>query len=375
MNDMKTMGIVFSNIYDKSVSELTSHRTVASLPFASRYRQIDFVLSNMSNSRIYNVGLITKHNYRSLLDHLGSCFEWDLNRKNEGLVFIPPFSTGNTGIYKGKLEALYSAIDYIDNDNYDYVVVADSTIICNIDFRKAIKKHKQSGADVTVIANRDEKDFGREHPLVLHMTEGDKEIRSISIDCQSGQNSFVGMGMFIFSRELLVKVIKESHQDGLVHLERDFLQRGFNLGKIKVEVYEFDGIVLRNEDIKSYYNNNMELLKPEIRRGIFKNNRPIYTKVRDEFPTYYAEGSKLDNCLVADGCQIYGKVSNSLLFRDVYVSENSEIEGSIIMQSTKIGKNVKLSYVILDKNVTINDGVVLSGTKDHPIIIKKGETV
>ena len=369
---MKSMGIIFSNIYDSTLGELTNHRTVASLPFGGRYRQIDFVLSNMSNSGIYNVGLITKYNYRSLMDHLGSSADWDLRRKNEGLVILPPFASGHTGMYKGKLEALYSAVEFIDNPMYEYVVVSDSTVLCNIDYRPAIESHMKSGADVTVISNR-EVSANKKHPLIVY---ADKKGRAqtLLLDSPAEENSYVGMGMFIIKRELLVAALKESHAKGQVHFEKDYLQKYFNDGKIKVYVYEFKGTVLRNENIKSYYANNMALLYEKTRIGLFGKN-PIYTKVRDEMPSFYSENSVISNSLLADGCELYGTVSDSILFREVTVNEGAVVKGCIVMQGTRIGKNAKLECVILDKNVTVTDGAELKGTPEHPVIVKKGETV
>ncbi len=370
---MKAMGIIFSNIYDSTLGELTNHRTVASLPFGGRYRQIDFVLSNMSNSGIYKVGLITKYNYRSLMDHLGSAADWDLRRKNEGLVILPPFASGYTGVYKGKLEALYSAVSFIDNPNYEYVVISDTTVLCNMDFRPAIENHMKTGADVTIIANKELNDTSKKHPLIL---EADKKGKTTSmlIDSPSDDTSYVGMGVFIIKRQLLVDAINESHAKGYVHFEKDYLQRYFNAGKLKIYTYEFKGTVLRNENIKSYFANNMALLYEKTRVGLF-GKRPIYTKVRDEMPTYYGEGSVVANCLMADGCKLYGEVYDSILFRDVTLNEGSCVKNSIIMQGTRVGKNVKLECVILDKNVTIRDNTELKGTPEHPVIIKKGETV
>ncbi len=370
---MKSMGIIFSNIYDSTLGELTNHRTVASLPFGGRYRQIDFILSNMSNSGIYNIGLITKYNYRSLMDHLGTTSEWDLNRKNEGLVILPPFASGHTGVYKGKLEALYTAIKFIDNPHYDYVVISDSTNICNIDFKKVIENHVESGADITVVANK-VKNFNKEYPLVVK-TGAKGKVNELLIDCQADENLLVGMGMFVLSRELLVKALYESHRKGLVHLERDFIQKAFNDKLLKVGVFKFDGIVLRNDSVSSYFENNMALLDSKVRAGIFLREQPIYTKIRDEIPSYYAEGSEVNDCLLADGCKIYGKVENSVLFRGVEVGEGAEIRSCIIMQGAKVGAGAKLEGVILDKGVTVSESAVLIGTPQHPVIVKKGETV
>jgi len=370
---MKVMGIIFSNIYDSSLGELTNHRTVASLPFGGRYRQVDFALSNMSNSGIYKIGIITKYNYRSLMDHLGTCTAWDLNRKNEGVVFLPPFADGNTGaVYKGKLEALYSAVHFIDNPAYDYVVVCDSTVLCNIDYGEAVKKHIESKNDVTVISSKSKNNTSV--PLVLK-TEEDGSVNEMKIDSVPEEDSYEGMGMFVISRELLVETIRDSYSRGYIHFERDFLQRSFNNGKIKIGVYVFEGVVLFNGDVERYYQNNMKLLDKEVRDGIFLKDSPIYTKVRDEVPTYYCKGSNVSNCIIADGCTVKGSVEDSVLFRGVSVEEGAMVKSSIIMQGTKIGKQVELECVILDKNVTVTDGTCLKGTKKHPFIVKKGETV
>ncbi|MBR2615505.1 MAG: glucose-1-phosphate adenylyltransferase subunit GlgD [Clostridia bacterium] len=371
---MKAMGIIFSNIYDSSLGELTNQRTVASLPFGGRYRQVDFVLSNFSNSGIYNVGIITKYNYRSLMDHLGSCVDWDMNRKNEGVVFLPPFASGNTGVYKGKLEALYSAVHFIDNPHYDYVVICDSTVLCNMNFRPAIRQHIKSGCDVTVIANKLSEKVKKKHPLILKTNQKNR-VTEMMLDTTVRPGSFVGMGMFIISRALLVEALEESYSKGLVHLERDYLLRKFNEKALKIAVYPFDDVVLRNEDVRSYYANNMELLKENVRKSLFKKEFPIYTKVRDEAPTYYGAGSSISDCLTADGCMMRGKAERSIFFRGVCLEEGAEVRDSIVMQGAKIGKGARLECVILDKNVTVTDGAKLKGTPEHPVIIQKGEIV
>ncbi len=370
---MKAMGIIFSNIYDSSLGELTNHRTVASLPFGGRYRQIDFPLSNMSNSGIYKIGIITKYNYRSLMDHLGTCSAWDLNRKNEGVVFLPPFAEGNTGaVYKGKLEALYSAVHFIDNPAYDYVVICDSTVLCNIDFDRVIDAHVASGNDVTVVVNNTKTE--KTCPLVC-TADANGSVGEMKIGSVPAEGECVGLGMFVVGRERLVEAIRDSYARGYVHFERDYLQRRFNDGQLKVGAYAFDGVVLYNSDIESYYENSMALLDKNVRDGIFQTDTPIYTKVRDEAPTYYAEGSKLSNCIVADGCVMRGSVSDSVIFRQVTVEKDASIKSSIVMQGATIGEGAVLDCVILDKNVTVKPGACLKGTPKHPVIVKKGETV
>ena len=371
---MKAMGIIFSNIFESALEQLTSVRTLASLPFGSRYRLIDFTLSDMSNSGIYKVGIITKYNYRSLMDHLGNCSEWDLNRKNEGVVMLPPFAEGNTGVYKGKLEALYNASHFIAAPGYDYVVICDSPVVCNIDFRPAIEQHIRTHSDVTAICTKEGPDAAGKRPMTMQLGE-DNIVTNLRTDAEINPDYYTGMGMFIIGKDDLLKVLEEAHEIGVTHFEKDYMQRKYTDDSIKISAYIHEGTVLQNLDIKSYYRNNMMLLDKEVRDDLFKLDFPIYTKVHDEAPSYYVKGSEVENSLIADGCLIKGRVEGSVLFREVTVEEGANVSSSIIMQSAKIGKHAELRNVILDKDVTVGDYTVLIGTKEHPVIIPKGETV
>ena len=366
-------GIIFSNIYDTALGDLTANRTVASLPFGGRYRQIDFVLSKMVNSDITSVGVITKYNYESLMDHLGSCEEWDLNRKNGGLYIIPPFAFGRAEVYRGKLEALNSALKFLKAQNSEYIVLSDTITICNIDYRDVLKEHIKSGKDITAVATKP-RTGALNYPTVFEIND-DKSTKSITVNCEAGKNSLVGIGMFIMERQALIKVVKECVCAGFYHFEKDFLQKYFNEGRICVNVYNFKETILRNRDVSAYLKNNIMLTNEEIHKSLFKSSAPIYTKVRDEIPTYYGEDSVANECIVADGCVISGELENSVLFRDVKVEKGAKVIGSVVMQGSKIGKDAYIENAIIDKNVTITDGTRLIGAKDSPVIIKKGETV
>ena len=253
---MDMVGIIFSNIYDNILGDLTKHRTVASVPFGGRYRQIDFVLSNMVNSNVTTVGVITKYHYQSLMDHLISRSEWDLNRKNGGLFILPPFLSGQTEVYRGKIEALYGALSFLKRCDAEYVVMSDSTSICNIDYEEALDSHIKSGCDITVIANRESEVYGEEKRLLLTLKDG--KVTDLALDCASDNNTLVGMGMFIIERNLLIKIVKDSVAHGKFHFERDYLQQEFNNDNISINVYEFKNVVLRNESVVAYYKNNFK---------------------------------------------------------------------------------------------------------------------
>ncbi len=369
----KMTGVIFSNIYDAALGDLTARRTVASLPFGGRYRQIDFVLSNMVNSNITSVGVITKYNYESLMYHLGSCEEWDMNRKNGGVVIIPPFASGRSEVYHGKLEALATALSFLKHQTAEYVVLSDTITICNIDYREVLKNHIASGKTITAIAAIPHS--GADSYPTIFDIDDDGSAKSITVNAPSHEGACAGIGMFVMNRLELIRVVEECVPAGFYHFEKDFLQKYFNDGRITVNVYKFDGVVLRNRDIAYYLKNSLRLVNEDIHKDLFKPSAPIYTKVRDEIPSYYGETSSVNECTIADGCVINGSIENSVLFRDVKVAEGAVIKGSVIMQGTKIGKDAYIENAIIDKDVTVRDGAKLIGAKHIPIIVKKGETI
>lgn len=373
---MKMIGIIFSNIYDNAMADLTYNRTVASLPFGGRYRQIDFVLSNMVNSGISYIGVITKYNYQSLMDHLGSCEEWDLNSKNGGVFLLPPFVTGQTSVYRGKLEALNVALNFLSKRQEEYVLLSDSTTICNIDYDPILDEHIQSGCDVTVVAHAfREEDKGVQHDLLMKADEkGNVTDMAVNLVGHE-QDTMVGMGMFLMKRQHLIDVIKLSVARDQHHFEREFLLRAFHREGLLVHVSRFNGVVLRNDSIAVYYKNNLRLAEEEVRKDLFRSDRPIYTKVRDAIPSFYGEEAQVDDCIIADGCRIEGQVENSVLFRDVKVGKGAVVKNCVIMQGTEIEKDCNIDHVITDKDVTISEGVELKGAEAAPIVIKKGEQV
>ncbi len=372
---MKMTGIIFSNVYDTSLGDLTMHRTVASLPFGGRYRFVDFVLSNMVNSKISSIGLITKYNYQSLMDHLGSGLEWDLSRKNASFYILPPFASGITNVYRGNLEALSNAVKFLQSNKPDYVVMCDTTVICNIDYERVLKEHIKSGADVTVIANKEIAAYEADSTDLMLKTDSANRVVDLSIGQNLGEGTLTGMGMFIVERNYLISIINNYVSRGRYSFEKDFLLSQFTDGSIKINVHEFKGVVLRNHNILSYFKNNFRIMQEDIRSDIFNRNHPIYTKVRDEAPSFYSDSSSVSECLVADGCIINGKTEGSVLFRDVSVDEGASIKNSIIMQGTKVGKGAKIENAIIDKDVTITPGAVLIGGSSSPVIVRKGETI
>ena len=372
---MKMCGIIFSNIYDSNMGELTAQRTVASMPFGGRYRFIDFVLSNMVNSGVYNIGIITKYNYQSLMDHIGGGSTWDLNRKNSKFFIIPPFSTGVTNVYRGNIEALSNAVSFLNTTKPDYVLMCDTTVICNIDYNDALKSHIKSGADVTVIANEKVHSYEIDSNDLFLSADENGNVTDLAIGYMTENNPLIGMGMFIIARKKLIDIIKNYVARGRYSFEKDYLLSSFINETVKVNAYKFDGEVLRNHNTLSYFKNNFKLMEDNVRGDIFKPGAVIRTKVRDEVPTYYHDGCEVNDCLTADGCNIYGKVENSVIFRNVTIEKGATVRNSIIMQGTVIEAGANINYAIIDKDVTVSTGATLMGASSVPVIVHKGEKV
>ena len=374
----QALGIIFPNSYDTLMPELANERLMASIPFASRYRMIDFVLSSMVNSGIDNVSLIVRKNYLSLLDHLGSGREWDLTRKNGGLNIVPPFSMKTSKVYSGRVDALISIVNFLKRQKEEYVVMSDANIAANIDFRAIIDAHIASGADVTVAYKKNELPaasvdaFGTEEELYYTLDVEDGRVKKIKINETGEGEHNLSMNIYVIRRTALIEMIAEAYVKGHTYFERDILLP--QLEELNVQAYEFTGYAATFHDLKSYFKESMALLEQENLDGLF-GGAPIYTKIRDDNPTRYIAGAKVKNTMAADGCIIEGEVENCILFRGVKVAKGAKVKNCILMQDTVVGEGVSIEYAVSDKDVTITDGTSLKGTENFPIYIGKGQTV
>ncbi len=376
MRENKVMGIIFSNMHDEVLGRLTAHRTTGSVPYGGRYRLIDFVLSSMVNSDITDIGIITKMNYQSLMDHVGSGRPWDLARKRGGLVLLPPFASSQAGgIYRGRLEALQGALSYIRHNDAKYVLLCDCDIIANIDLRDMINAHIRSGAQITLMCKRAQvRPEGLREVTVVDYDEQDMEITDIKVrpaDVRGEQNIY--MNVMLLEKELLERLIDEGKSHDRYSLIRHSIQP--MVGRMSIKVYPFTGYTYRLSGMQSYFAANMELLDPQVRSQLFPQERPVYTKVRDQVPVKYGLSSRVGNSLIADGCIINGDVQNCIIFRGAKIGRNAVLKNCIIMQDTYVGDNAHLEYVITDKDVLIKDSRVLVGIDTYPTYIAKGSTI
>jgi glucose-1-phosphate adenylyltransferase len=376
---MNAAGLIFSNIHDQSIPQLTGNRTMASVPFGCRYRLIDFALSNMVNSDITKIGIITHDNYQSLLDHIGTGKDWDLARRSGGIKILPPFITSYTGpeankLYSTRLEALMGVMSFIRRCNEDNIVMSDCDAICNINISEALKQHEETEADITIIgAKLNYGDHTNNTKLIELETDADGKLLGVSRG-KPAVDSEVSTNIVIVKRSYLITALNEASSRGYSHFYMDLISK--NIGKDKFFVYHHTGYYNIIGSLEAYFSCNMELLDPVKRRELFEcPGYPIYTKVRNSAPTKYTENARVKNSYIADGCVIDGVVENSIIFRGVKVGKGAVIKNAIILQDTYIGSDVTLNCVITDKNVVINDGRMLSGHQTMPFFIGKGMRV
>ena len=366
---MQFLGIVFSNIHNLETFEVTRNRTFASTPVGGRYRLIDFPLSNLTNAGINSIGILTKNNYQSLMDHLGSGKEWDLARKRGGLVILPPYGVSDT-VYSTRLEAIKGIISFINHSNADYVVMTDCYHICNVDYKEVIKAHLEKNADITVVYHKHEASKNSfTTAKVLTLDENDR-ITKMDLGTEETGPVNVSIDIWVMKKSLLQEIVKEAIQTNAKSFNRDVLRR--NLKNYKIYGCEYKGYYGNISDLRSYYDVNMDLLNKDIRGEIFfKPGKAIYTKVRDSAPTKYSETNYVENSLIADGCEIDGTVINSVIFRGAKVCKGAVVKNCILMQDTYIAEDVNLEYVITDKNVKIINKKEIIGSLDDLVYVNK----
>ncbi|MCI8615006.1 glucose-1-phosphate adenylyltransferase subunit GlgD [Parablautia intestinalis] len=372
------LGIIFPNSYDALIPELVNVRLMASIPFASRYRLIDFILSSMANCGIDNISIMVNNNYHSLMDHLDSGREWDLVRKNGGLNIFPPYAEKESRRFTGRVAGLASILSFLQDQKEKYVVLSDTNIVVNFDFNAMIQAHIETGADVTVAYNTQEipesliKAPGTDLSLYYTFDIEDGRITRLYVNSKKEGIQNCSMNIYLLERELLIDLVNTAFVHGKEYFERDILLPHIN--KLNVQAYKYDKYIARICDVKSYYDENMKLLDDYNLDSLFSGN-PIYTKIRDDNPTRYIQDSKVRNVMVADGCIIEGEVENSVIFRGVKIAKGAKVKNCILMQDTVVEPGAEIEYLITDKNVKISAGKDMRGTDTHPVYISKYQEV
>jgi glucose-1-phosphate adenylyltransferase len=367
-----TMAILFAADAESHLNDLTIHRTTASLPFGGRYRLIDFALSNLVSANITKIGIITKNNYNSLMDHIRQGRDWDLNRKNGGISVYPPFVFNSShDVYKGKIEALYTTRGFMLEASEEYVVIANTNVAFNIDFEDVEKFHIEKGADVTVLTYKVDDPNNRKIVVATDKNKRIKDMR-MAVDTDKGSH-LCDLNVYFIKKDLLISLIDTAYAYGYNDFEKDILQK--SLDSLYVMSYEVKEYVAVIDRIPSYFKHSMELLDPKVRESLFYKHSTILTKVKDSVPARYGADASVKNSIIADGCVIEGTVENSILFRSVKVAKGAVVRNSIVMEDGIIMENATLDYTITDKDVIIKDGRHLSGHESYPMVVVKGKVI
>ncbi|MBW9211993.1 MULTISPECIES: glucose-1-phosphate adenylyltransferase subunit GlgD [Terrabacteria group] len=360
------IGIISANFSTPELEDLTKDRTVSALPYGSRYRLIDFTLSNMTNSGINSVGIITPYSYRSLLDHISSGEYWNLTKRNGGLFILPGVAYGpNNNQSRLVLRDIRRNLAYLKRSQAEFVLITSSDVIYNMNYQGMINQHNESGADVTLLYKLASKNMPGSTKIEF------KKNRIVDLDRNAEKGDAMLIPTVVMSRKLLLKVLDwYAHVDYMDLL--NFLSN--NVKNLRIEGYCFNGYVHSISSISDYYQATMDLLKNDIRHELFSKENPIMTKDRDRASTRYSEDAEVSNSLIPAGCVIEGTVENSVLFRNVRVGKGAVIRNSIILQSCVIEEGASIEYAILDRrNVVTKDSVLKGTAKNLLVLAKKGD--
>ena len=368
---MNAFSLIFSDSFnDERIGELTAKRNLASIPFGGRYRLIDFLLSSLVNAGVFSIGVITRDNYNSLMDHLGSGKDWDLDRKNGGLKLLTPYFESNSRKIRNRMDALISVRTYIKNAKEDYCILSDSNLVCNVDFESVLKTHIEKNADITCLYRTAPV---RDGETSIVVTTGGKIVDALYHMDSSKEEKDVILKTYIMKRTLLLELIDRAVTFGWDDLDRDFIAKSFKNSNIYA--YKITGYCRVVRDINDYYNATMSLLEKDVRKELLRSKHGIYTKIKHSVPTMYGDNCHVSNSIIADGCKIDGIVENSILFRGVVIKEGAIVRNSIIMQNSVINENCVLTNVISDKNIEISQDKVLTGYSSLPFVISKGTKI
>lgn len=371
------MGLI--NLYKKgnpSMGQLNYGRPIASTPIGGRYRVIDFVLSNMVNSGINNIGVFAKEKYRSLTDHIGNGKDWDLSRKKGGLFVLSPENTEQQNVYpyrKGDIYNILCNIDYIKKSEEEYILVSPTYMICNIDYSKVVKYHKKSNNDITLIYKEIDNahiDFKGNLTLTL---DDENKVKKMGSNIGTLNNNNIYMEMYLMRRVDFIDTIYDLINGGDYLYLEDYIVECVN--NKKVGAYKHEGYLKCLKSINSYFEASKDLLDVNVSKELLYSNRKILTKEKNESPTMYTGDSNVENSLIASGCIIEGNIKNSIIFRKVHIEKNTNIENCIIMQNCIIGEGSDLKNVIFDKNINLAKEKELKGDEQYPIVIEKNMSI
>jgi len=376
---MRVAGIIFSNLNDNTLSRLTSDRTVAAIPFGCRYKLVDFALSNMVNSGIVNISVVANYNYRTLAEHIGSGKDWDLARRSGGIHMISPYSsakTSQTSMYSHRLEALKSMYEYIREFQEEVVVLSDCTDVCNIDLKDIVSKHLENDADITIVTTPCGRDFTAKAPLLMLSSDENGHVKNVAKSSKYlPEIPERAINIYVMKTTYLVKMLDDAFAYNYTSMSDDILLH--HPEKKKYYTYRYDGYVVPVSSFLDYFQNSIALTENTegMRQLLMNGERSVLTRVHNSAPCVYRDGASVHKSLIADDCIIEGTVENSVIFRGVKISKGAVVKNCVLFAGTYVGAGAHLNCVVSDINVTVSDGITLSGSKNLPFYISRDRTV
>ena len=373
MND--TFAIVYAGHGNPLLGDLIAHRCVSAIPLAGRFRTIDVLLSNLSQSGIRNVGVIMQRNFQSLVEHIGSGDAWDLNSKNGGVALLTPYDQGMaTGLYRGFGDALIAKRYYINRQHAKYCLLLASDLVYREDYNRLLEHHKKVGADITLLYSRKLhiEPGDPTHLANLHISD-EGWVVGADFEPADVRGGCFNLGVCIMDKQLLVRLVEDAGAMGKYNFVTDVIAPA--LGKYKVAALEHTGYSSRLTTVKSYFDMTRDMLDPQVREELFAANGPVYTRIMDAPPVRYSSGCEVENSVFGNGCDIRGRVVGSVVFRGVVIEPGADIQNCVIMQDSRISSGAYLRNAIIDKDVVVGKDARLVGTPTQVAVVRKGSIV
>ena len=363
---MKALGIILAGGNNERMEALSYRRAIAAMPIAGSYRSIDFALSNMTNANINTVAVITQYSTRSLNEHLSSPAWWGFGRKQGGLFMLNPTITKeNSEWYRGTADALIQNLDFLYDRHEPYVVIAPGDGIVKLDLNAVLEQHAATGAEITVICKKmthiDSTRFG-----VVEL-DGEKRISSWSEKQENARGCYVNCGIYVVRRRRLIQLLEDLRRENKFDFVRDCVAR--DLDRRRIVAFLHEGYWTNINTVESYFDCNMDLLDPELRRYFFYDYPTVMTKVDDYPPAKFNGSACVKNSVIAGGGIVNGEVKDSVLFKKVYIGDGASVKGSVLLDDVYVGNSVRLEYCIVEKHVKLEDGAEYRGTPEKPLVI------
>lgn len=366
------LALIYSSEFDESnYDSLCQIRPDYMLPFGSRYRVIDFTLSNISNYNITSAILYGGYNLRSTLDHIGDGRSWELNRRRGGLLINPPvfnkYGLGN------EIETYYNTLRFFEYNKREYVYITNPMYITKVDISDAYEKIKSENLDCLVFSKRTKDDSGFYLNRRIILTDDEDQPTNVGTNLGLDDEFDLFTGSILMRKKVFIDLIRYSIQN---NNSDNILEAIFDYPKdLNIGIYRSEKNLQVIMDTLSYYQTNRRLLERDYFNELFYENGLVYTKSKDEPSAEYLGDAKVSNSLVANGAIIEGEVDNSIIFRGVKIKKGAVVKNSIIFQDTEVGEGSILNYVITDKDTIIGDHIHLFGNRIHPFLTDKAERI